>query len=219
MARILEAYYESNDFSEFTAIQGAPSVVTTLPHHGVYHQTAIGSAQYAYKTVNNATVYSRAYFAFDALNAVNGETLTLMALRNQGDGRDIANIRIYRTGGVNKWQMFYQNNGNYFVASDLYTNPAINTYYCVELYATCSTDSAAYRVWINGNELTDIAQTGKNSVSTAITRIGVGSYYEDLATNINVYTDCVVADDTNYVGLETNKLFNCDGLTMINIYR
>lgn len=201
--------FESGGTNEWNGVVGAPFIVTSPVHCGSYALGCDNSNEYVYKTISASELYFRAYVQFSAVPSLY-ETVIFYKMHDSLNGRDVATLGLTNIAGTIRWRLTYFDNSNRIVTSQQQTGAVINTWYCVELRVKCSTTNAEYQVWINGNELTDIAQTGRNSVSTAVNRVLLGETYEDLRAPFTVYSDCVVASD-RYIGVETsNAAPNCN---------
>jgi uncharacterized repeat protein (TIGR02543 family) len=87
----------------------------------------------------------------------------------------------------------------YYVNSEL-MKPVLDTWYCVEVKGKSNTiTNAESRIYINGNELTDITQTGKNNDRQ------IDQVYIWISGSSTIWYDCVVVD-TAYIGPETYTL-------------
>lgn len=177
---------------------GTPTVVTTAPHSGTYHLSAATSAYYVQRTLASPTeIYYQAYIRFSASPGAY-QVIKFMEVDSNPNWYDLAEVCLYADGATVKWQLVYRNAGSQVtVRSVQQTNPSINTYYQVELSVKASASVAEYHVWVNGAELTDLAETGKNTGDTSIAAIRLGITYMDA-------TSTVYADDVSvaysYIG-------------------
>lgn len=195
--------FEGGDTNEWNGVAGAPFIVTSPVHCGSYALGCDNSNEYVYKTISASELYFRAYVQFSAVPSLY-ETVIFYKMRDTTSGRDVATLGLTNVAGTIRWRLTYFDGSTSIVTSQQQTGAVIDTWYCVELRVKCSATNAEYQVWINGNELTDIAQTGRNSVSTAVNRVLLGETYEDLRAPFTVYSDCVVASD-RYIGVETSN--------------
>ena len=205
--------FESGDFSAWTGVTTtdgeSATVVTANPYDGRYHaRFQVGSVEssqkkaYSYKVLSSALseVYVRGYFYIvDGLPLDDaGDRFGLIGF--EVGGSMLASFRIYRVGGVDKFNIIgYNGIGNYPTSSTDAVYPVEGRWYSIEFYAKIHSTQGEYRAWINGVE--QIAITGVNSsVFGNVDKVRWG-----LAFSINVQHDVEVYGDsavmsTNYIG-------------------
>ena len=200
---IFEDGFESGDFSNWTGTSTSAGetaeVVTTDPHHGSYHAkfTCDGSSTaeyaYAYKTVSETVLYTRAYFKILTSLPASGKYYRLIQYRTDGHS-NFANLGIVNSAGTIYWQI------DCFAGTDRYQyDIQLDTWYCLEFYAKVNTASGELKGYINGEEL--LSLTADFSGDTVINRVEVGERYSNGQTAHTIYVDCVVVADT-YIGEE-----------------
>lgn len=203
---LFEDGFESGNLSKWSSTSGA-TVTSGSSHHGTY-KAVIASGQYTYKTL--ASYYDRlsmrAYVQFKSFPASGSES-RIFGVWSTSLSRYMSEISIANVGGTLKWKLRYYDNGAYPTAtSNQQTNPSLNTWHCVEVEGVSnSTTNAEARVYVNGNELTDITQTGKNNNA----QMNSG-YLQVTGSAISIWYDCVVID-TAYVGPECSLTVNVVG--------
>lgn len=190
--------FESGDFSEWTGTTGSPTVTSTNPHHGSYEMT-INSDEYAYiEFTTTATVYTRFYVNFQTIPTSNGQYADLMAVRDGYDGTWGAIPYIYRTGAKN-W--LYCAKGDWSDCSDTYQwDPSTDTWYCLEVGFYQHASAGWIRVWLDG--VLRIEETGLDTSGCSTDTIFMGQY-DHGGTQLTMLYDCVVIDNSTYIGPET----------------
>ncbi len=207
--------FESGNFDAWTGtyITSGQSLTVqdTIKHHGTYAakaETVAGAGwknAYAYQRFSSAsTVYGRAYFYIDSYTG--GETRGFINFANWDYSRTSAGIAI----DENRYlylQYFY---GSGDVAYDTSaTALALDTWYSLELKVVISATVGEVRVYLNGTEVEDLAQTGlNNSWCLGTTQVAGGLINSNSSVAI-VYYDCVVVSDS-YIGPEIGaRLQDC----------
>jgi hypothetical protein len=193
--RIFEDGFESGDFSEWDYASGTPEVTSGEAYQGTY-KAVLDDAEYVQARfildpLNHA--FMRAYVMFKEFPAA-GEETTVLGLYKLSSGIYMAEARVKNVAGTVKWALRYHDNGtNYVVTSEL-EKPELDTWYCVEVEGKANTTTdAESRIYIDGNELTDVSQTGKNNDS----QIDSGYIWANTAVT-RWYDDVVI--DTTYIG-------------------
>lgn len=118
----------------------------------------------------------------------------------------MSEARVINVAGTIKWALRYYHNGVHYLATSEQQKPVLDTWYCVEVEGISNTaTNAESRIYINGNELTDVSQTGKNNAYT-ITCAYIWVNY----AGVTHWYDCVVVD-TAYIGPECTLSVNVAG--------
>jgi hypothetical protein len=163
-AKIFEDGFESRDFSKWSPTGGSPSVTSGDAHHGTYKAVLDAAGEYAqtrFAGIDHG--FMRAYVMFKTFPTT-GNEVTILGLWSYSPSRYMTEARVGNLSGTVIWRMRYYNNGTYYYVNSQQQKPSLNTWYCVEVEAKSNTTTAAeFRIYINGNELTDITQTGKNN--------------------------------------------------------
>jgi len=205
-ARIFEDGFESGDFSKWYPVTPTASVTSGNAHHGTYKAVLDAANEYAQARFTLAPVdhcFMRAYVMFKTFPTTGAQT-TILGVYNQAIGRYMAEARLVNDSGVYKWALRYYNNGQYTVISEQ-QKPVLDTWYCVEVEGKSnSTTAAESRIYIDGNELTDVSQTGKNN------NLPITCGYIWANTAVTRWYDCVVID-TAYIGPECALTVNVVG--------
>jgi hypothetical protein len=198
------------DFSAWTGTSQTNGTITadaTYPHHGTNAAkcviTSANGVAECYKTIaDQTTPCARAYIRTPA-SITSGNVLNIFNLYNTYT--PIGRVYLSNVGGTWKWGLYYLDNGNPTIVYSAQQTPSASTYYCVEIDHVTGNGSASYKVYIDGNELTDISQTSKIQTSV-INKVlaGFDGYPNDELTTI--YIDCVVVDST-YVGTEASSYY------------
>jgi hypothetical protein len=208
LPKLFEDGFESGNFSRWSATGGSPTVTSGDAHHGTYKAVLV-SGQYAQKIFTSYydRLSMRVYVLFKTFPNTTGASSPIFGVWNTSPARYMATVYIANVSGTLKWQLRYYNNGSYYtVTSGQQTNPSLDTWYCVEVEGVSnSTTNAEARVYVNGSELTDITQTGKNN--TAQMNSG---YLQVSGSPTSIWYDCV-AIDTAYIGPECTLTVNVAG--------
>jgi hypothetical protein len=197
--------FESGNFNAWTGTEqssGTIVVSSDYAHHGSYSakSSITGSNGYAscYKDITSqTTIYIRAYVYITAGTFASGTQVSFISPRDVPDGITPCYVGV-ANANRQLWLRYRHSATNYDVYSA--TTLSTNTWYCIELKYVKSSTNGEYRVWLNGNEVTDLTQTGKNT-DADVTRVRVGPRYTSEITNFVGYFDCVVVADT-YIGPE-----------------
>ena len=205
--------FESGDFYEWSGVKTTSNdqatVSTTNPYHGIfsaqYQTNAIASGtKYAYSYVSLTKVvtevYARAYFYIaDGLPLDdNDDRFGLVAFEVNGQLQ--CTFRVYRSGGVDKFNVIGFNGTSVIQKSTDAIYPEEGKWYCIEFYIKVHSIKGEYRAWINGVEQISITNVDTTRYGWGVTRIRIG-----LTSTINVqhavtvYCD-VAAISTQYIG-------------------
>jgi len=212
--------FESGDFSAWSGTSNTGSdsqinVVSTESHHGTYGCKANITVEGAnwekpaqvYETVNDPTdVYVRAYVKI-AVGPDSGYQENLVGVgRSSSIWHCKGLVGVKNVSGTLYWlSRAHEEDGSrtYKTSS---TSLQLNTWYSVEIRVKQDATAGEIHVWVDGTELTDIAQTGLNLDGTyTVNNIKVGLLTDSRAKVSGfpeVYIDCVVVSDS-YIGPET----------------
>jgi DNA-directed RNA polymerase subunit RPC12/RpoP len=189
--------FESGDFSAWTNTYGTPTIITSPVHHGTYAANFNANGEYIRKEIaTTSPIYLRSYVRWDANPASSGQNVQLEGISIY-TGTVCASLYLYNDGTDVVWRGHCRISAsdNYY-NSALQKNPSVNTWYCIEI--TVSTGNPAYwHFWVNGSELTDIAESGSQGYD--MNYVLVGQKSSNYTVNIDV--DCVVVADA-YIGPE-----------------
>jgi hypothetical protein len=195
-AKIFEDGFETGDFSKWSYVNGNLTVISGEAHFGTYNAVLDDAGEYAqvrFEATPVDHVFMRAYVMFKSFPAI-GEQTTVLGVYNFSSSQYMAEARVINVAGTLKWALRYYDNGVYYiVASDL-EKPVLDIWYSVEVEGKSNTTTdAESKIFINGNELTDISQTGKNNNLP----INCGYIWANTA-DVRWYDDVVI--DTTYIG-------------------
>jgi len=192
----------ASDFSAWTGTFGTPTIVA-LAHHGANCASCNATAEFLSKTLASAAeTYDRVYINLSAMPANNTEAVEFLRMRKISPLTSLLRAMLLNVAGTVVWRMEYWTGALTGANSNQQTNPSPNTWYCVECRVKCSTTVGEYHMWVNGSELTDIAQTGKNTVQTTFDQYLHGEVFSNYV--VTVLTDCVVISDAP-IGPEVEK--------------
>ena len=204
---IFEDGFETGDFSKWSPVVGTPTVTSGEAHHGTYKAVLSAASQYAQARFTLTPVdrcFMRAYVMFMSFPASGTET-TVLGVYNWASSRYMAEVRVGNFSGIYKWRLRYYDNGVHYTVTSEQQKPVLNTWYCVEVDGKSnSTTNSEARIYINGNELTDISQTGKNN------NLPITCGYIWANTAVTRWYDCVVIDAA-YIGPECTLTVNVAG--------
>jgi hypothetical protein len=193
-AKLFEDGFESGDFSKWSVLAGG-SVTSGEAHHGTYKAVfSSGYVQAQFAPVDHC--FMRAYVMFKTFPA-NGTDCTVFGIwKSTSPNRYMAEVRVTNVSGIVKWRMRYYDNGTYYYVNSEQQNPVLDTWYCVEVEAKSNTlTGAESRIYVNGNELTDITQTGKSN------DYPINQCYIWVNNGLTIWYDCVVVNSA-YIGPE-----------------
>ena len=193
--------FESGNFSAWTSTYGTPTVTSGNAHHGTYKAVFDANGDYIRKNYgsNQNTAYARLY-----LNVQTVGTSCYIFRLNIPGASTLGLIKLYNDGSNVRFQLYYRKAGSFYTVTSTQVAVSTNTWYCVELEVKCSSAdgqlNGEYHVWVDGTELTDIAQTGVDTDYTYTSNIDVGLVESTTGTCV-YWVDCVVVADT-YIGPE-----------------
>jgi len=195
--------FENGDFSAWTTTDtsgtGTVEVVSDVKYDGMFSSKIDSGTGYGRirKSVGSQTdLYMRYYVMFESMPSLGG------TFRHVEIGRlnvsNLLEVFLANVGGTVKWRIEFRNGSTFYEAtSDQQTNPSPLTWYLVEARLKYGTTDGEYHVWINENELTDIAQTDKNTTFIPDTVNLYGQYFDT-----TVWHDRVVVSNS-YIGPHT----------------
>jgi hypothetical protein len=197
--------FESGNFNAWTGTEqsgGTIVVSSAYAHHGSYSAKASITASQGYAScykdiTSQTTIYIRAYVYIAAGTFASGVQVGFISPRDVPDSITACHVGV-ANANRQLWLQYRHSTTNYDVYSS--TTLSTNTWYCIELKYVKSTTAGEYRVWLNGNEVTDLTQTGKNT-DADVTRVRVGPRFTNVINNFVGYFDCVVVANT-YIGPE-----------------
>jgi hypothetical protein len=197
--------FESGNFSAWTGTEqynGTIAVSSDYAHHGSYSAkvsfTATGAYADCYKDITSqTTIYIRAYVRITAGTFGSSTKIGFISPRDVPDAITICHVGVAFTNRQ-LWLRYRHSATDYDVYSS--TTLSTNTWYCIELKYVKSSTNGEYRVWLDGNEVTDLTQTGKNTDGD-VTRVRVGPRASGAISDFVGYFDCAVVADT-YIGPE-----------------
>jgi DNA-directed RNA polymerase subunit RPC12/RpoP len=191
--------FEGGDFGTdpntgyaWDSVTGSPSVVSELSHHGTYSMKVVSASTLDYVTKSFTEpnpLYVRAYVYLSSVDDSSSYSFFLMVAGTVGVG----------IVGVNRSLYLRYKHGTttYYATSS--TTLSTGTWYCIEFKIYKDSTNGEYRVYLDGTEVTDLTQTGKNTASYSWNSINVGTRIN--FRTITAYFDCVVVADT-YIGPE-----------------
>ena len=190
--------FESGNFSKWSYLAGG-SVTSGGAHHGTYKAVfSSGYIQAQFTPVDQC--FMRAYVMFKAFPASGSDCTVFGIWKKTSPSRYMAEVRVVNVGGTVKWRLRYWDSTMYYYVNSELMKPVLDTWYCVEVKGKSNTiTNAESRIYINGNELTDITQTGKNN------DYQINQVYIWISGSSTIWYDCVVVD-TAYIGPETYTL-------------
>lgn len=187
------------DGGAWTGTSGSPTVVETPMHHGTYAMCADAHNEYVRKSIGSvSTVYARFYIYIDSASGSDYDMFAEFV-----DGGGIPVMR-FGQGGVTSGRplrVVYEDGHDSYQTKTSATKFDLDTWYCVEMKLLRSHTDGEIHVWLNGEEVTDLAATGlDNDFYSAPLSFSVGTpkNYQSAV----VYIDCVVVADA-YIGPES----------------
>ncbi|MEA4889194.1 MAG: PKD domain-containing protein [Clostridiaceae bacterium] len=184
--------FETGDFSKWNPVVGTPAVTSGDAHDGTYKAILDASGEYAqvrFTLEPRNYVCMRSYVMFKTFPASGTETAVLGVYNLSGIY--MAEARIRNVGGTVKWALRYYNGGHNTVVSNQGQPIELNKWYCIEVEGLSgSATGGESRIFIDGNELTDVSKTGLNNTSL----INCGYIWDNNSTAVRWY-DCVVIAD------------------------
>jgi len=204
---IFEDGFESGDLSKWSPIGGSPTVTSGDAHHGTYKAVLNASgdwaqARFVYTPIDHG--FMRAYVMFKSFPHTGAQT-AVFGIFNWGAFSYMSEARVINVAGTIKWALRYYDNGVHYVAVSEQQKPVLDRWYCVEVEGKSNTTTGAEsRIYINGDELTDVSQTGKNNP------YAMNCAYIWVFAPVTHWYDCVVVDSA-YIGPECSLTVNVAG--------
>jgi hypothetical protein len=160
--RIFEDGFETGDFSKWT-VQSGGFVTSEDAYDGTYKAVLNVSGQYEQARFTGVDdCFMRAYIMFKSFPA-SGTDTTIFGVYNL-NGNYTAEARVANVSGTAQWELRYFDAGVSHTALSVQQMPVLDTWYCVEVEGRAnSATNAESRIYINGHELADVTQTGKNN--------------------------------------------------------
>jgi hypothetical protein len=203
--------FESGDFRVWNGTyssSGSTVVEAGNAYEGSYHgsfntDAVVSGVNCAYSYVDLASVsevYARAYYYIvDGLPLDdNGDRFGLIAFEVGGQLQ--TTFRIYRSDGVDKFNIIGYNGTGTVQKSADGVLPTEGRWYCLEFYIKVHSSRGEYRCWINGVERITITDLDTSRFGSGVTRVLFGlTSSVNVQHPVNVYGDCVVVS-TRYVG-------------------
>jgi hypothetical protein len=213
-----------DDFDNWSTTYGSPTTVSSPVYEGQKCMQCSGNGDFVGKVTDSMSeLYLRAYVRFDNLPTQTYSRCRFLALYTGSGSSSFARVMVEGDGSNPKWGLYYRNAGSGYSARSS-TGLSTDTWYCVELRVlTSSADGVSdgeYHVWVDGTELTDLAQTGVDTDYTNINYAVAGAINVS-NLSLNTYVDSVVVSDA-YIGLgsetytktwTTDALFKKLGIT------
>ena len=202
--------FETGDFTNWSPVGNTlagdpPAVTSGEAYHGTYKAVLDEAGQYA--QVRFAPIdhgFMRGYVMFKSFPDAGTQT-TVLGLYNVDNFRHMSGARVVNDNGTVKWALWYYDSAEYTVISEL-EKPVLDKWYCVEVESKANTSTEAEsRIYIDGNELTDVSQVGKGNEQP----ITCGYIWSNTTDNTAVtrwYDDIVI--DATYIGPAPNQLPN-----------
>ena len=184
------------DDGAWTGSSGSPTVVGTPVHTGSYGlkaEVTVTGGCYVTKTLASsyAELYARFYVQ---VNAVTTQIRGFLQL-NDEYGNSIGAVGVDSSRHL---QLRYYNAGVQTATST--TILTLDQWYCVELYVYQSDTVGQFKVYLDGTEVNDLAQTNcDNYIASNLKILRVGMDYAWATSTI--YADCTVVA-TTYIGVE-----------------
>ncbi|MEM2506059.1 MAG: M14 family metallopeptidase [Nitrososphaeria archaeon] len=210
---LFEDEFESGDFSvwsgAYTTSGDNATVVSINPYEGVYHgcfQTgAITSGvKYAYSYVElsppASEVFARGYFYIAEGLPLDDSGDRFGLIGFEVNGQIQSTLRIYRSGGVDRFNIVGLNGSSAVQKSSDAVYPVEGRWYCLEFYIKVHGTRGEYRAWINGVERIALTNLDTASYGNGVSRVRFGLTSSVNAQHyVEVYCDSVVIS-TRYVG-------------------
>jgi hypothetical protein len=204
-AKIFEDGFETGDFSKWTVKNGG-YVTSGDAHHGTYKAVLNASSQYDQARFTNIDhCFFRAYVMFKSFPTTGLETPILGVYNTSGIY--MAEARVGNFAGTLKWRLRFYNGTTHYTVTSEQQKPVLDTWYCVEVEGKSNTTTGAEsRIYINGNELTDVSQTGKNNNYL----INCAYIWESVTGGVTQWYDDVIVG-AGYIGPECTLTVNVAG--------
>jgi hypothetical protein len=190
--------FESGSFSSWTdnvtTAGETASVVSALPHHGIYgayfSSNGNGTAEsaYCYKTISPLSeAYARGYF-YVSQSGINVTDSRFYLIVLRAGSTKVAFAGWRQTGGVVKWTLsILDGTGGVIVYSA--SSPVLNRWYCVELHWKGDSTNGLGELWVDG--VLVCSASGKNTAYYGnVSRVDFGLAELRACNSTSVYGDC-----------------------------
>jgi len=182
------------------------TVVTTDPHHGIYHARFTSDASdsvenaIVYKDITaSAIIYSRAYFKLITTPPDHLDYVILITHYGVTGAIFITRLEIYNSAGTLYWRLRYHDGASHLTALSLTPVIKTNQWYSLELYSKIDATNGEAILYVDDTAV--ISKTGLDTDEHGnIDRVEVGLRCYNLDAH-DIYADCVVVADT-YIGPE-----------------
>jgi hypothetical protein len=210
---LFEDGFESGNFAAWNGAyitsDDDATVALTYPYQGVYHGCfetgAIDSGvkyAYCYKALSPTVseVYARAYFYIVDGLPLNDNDDRFGLISFEVGGQAQCTFRVYRSGGVDKFNVVGYNGVSTVSRSTDAVYPVEGRWYCLEFYIKVHGTSGEYRAWIDGVEQITVTNLDTTHYGTGVTLVRFGlTYTANVQHSVRVYCDSAVIS-TCYVG-------------------
>ena len=205
--------FESGDVSKWTGTStggsGTVTVENTIKYSGTYAaRTYCPNNDDDFCSFNrdistSATTTFIRWYVYIASSPSSGTVLYSLS-HNIGSGGWPA-WYLYITGTTRALTLYYNTNLNDMPSKTSATTLSLDTWYCIEVKWVRDASAGEYRVYLNGNEVTDLTTTGlQTNDMGALSNIefgpSAGRYYNSA---VDIYFDDVVVD-SSYIGPESS---------------
>lgn len=194
--------FETNDFSAWTRTNNdagcSITVSNTQKHTGSYSAYVVSGGGWGADAEKDfaaqTTAYLRQYVYWTAFPGSGKSTACCFIMSSASYG--LAGAGVTNDAGTIKWVLYAEDGGtNVVLATD---NPALNTWYCIEVKGVKGNGTGEARFYLEGTEKLSLTNLTQN---VDIERIGVGEWAMGVYSTPTCYIDCVVAD-SSYIGPE-----------------
>lgn len=212
---LFEDGFESGDFSAWTGTTtttgDTAGVSQVMPYeenfHGRLYSNGVSSGTelalcYYSLSPGRLEIFARAYFniAYGLSLDDADDRFGLLNLRDAASGWMMANLRIQRVNGVDKFCLVITSGENTWAITttdEIY--PQQNSWFSIEFYFKVHHSEGEGRVWINGVER--LVVTGKNTASYGtIDQVRFGLVSTNVQHSVAMYIDAAVIA-SHYIGL------------------
>lgn len=194
--------FESGTFgawsSKVTSSGETATVVSTLPHQGVYSAkfTSNGNLgfeySYCYKTVtSSADLYSRGFF-YVSQSGITGNNIRFYLIILRAGGNPVAYAGWRMVGGVLRWDLLIRQGTGYAEAYSS-TSPVLNKWYNVQLHWKNGATSGVGELWVDGTLV--CSMTGRNTSTygnATAAQFGLAELYNCGPTSVYC-DDCTIS--------------------------
>ena len=189
--------FESGVFvPPWTLINGAVAIINNPVHLGNYAAQATGAGSYLEKLLASSygDLYVRFYVRFPSLPTTQYSYIRVLDMY-ASDWSTSVGLRYWYSDGIIKWCLQLPS-GDRFIAATIQPN----TWYCVEVRRAVGNGNGVVTLWVDGVQLLT-ATTETQTVNA--NRVMFGCNATDIATQVVIADDCVVADAPVGTGMPT----------------